>query len=434
MENTFFTQRTHTRIMFQPLRTQCQLVCITPLSPMSQVVNTRLSQTEYEPNRQGSPTTVLPEIRVKDPDDVFPAGGANEYISLDSIKWWVDDKVLGGQDSPWTVNTDYEIVTAANDTRGALKIYKNFMPDTRAVIKFEADFLDWRTNNVYHVVSNEMALTSVAKGEDEWLISLDRPVIEYDPVNDPLLEYDYKVARGIPVTGTRESRVTQQSYEQFVNVILLCGDTRYMHGDYGIRVVLEKLFITSNGTVYEEYDPTHPEMMPEVIDYDQVAGFGFDMRLVKRAHYHVVAFDDQGNEIAHCDLELINNTTMPYSGQPCYGTDLPVSLNWYENNLLLNLPDRIVEYPEMYYKILWHTQAQTKVVQNGITSWQYGTTKTWQQGERMGCAVEDLGIGVTYNDCFFDVWADVNPHNVCEECQDDVSGFLYDENNELLII
>ena len=121
-ENTFASQRTHTRVKFEPLTTSCHLVCLTPMSPAAQSVNTLGSTPTYEPDRSLTPTVIFPDVRAIDPDNIFHHGPANAYLSLDTIEWLVDEEPIADK---WTVGTDYEIDTSASDTRGSLRVKKN---------------------------------------------------------------------------------------------------------------------------------------------------------------------------------------------------------------------------------------------------------------------------------------------------------------------
>ena len=130
--NKIRSQGGHTRIQFNPLSLSCTLRCITPASPTAQNVNANLSPWEYEPDRTLTPTLILPDVRVKDIDKVFPAGTANANLSLDSIDWRVDGKPIA---EAWK-STEYEIIKADNDTRGTLKVKKNFASGEKAVLTF----------------------------------------------------------------------------------------------------------------------------------------------------------------------------------------------------------------------------------------------------------------------------------------------------------
>ena len=416
-ENTFQSQRNHTRVKFEPLTVSCSLVCLTPQSPATQSINTTLIPIEYEPDRTVSPTVILPDVRANDIDNVFKHGSANEYLSLDTLKWQVDGKDIG---SVWTVGTDYEIVTDASDTRGALRVKKNLSANEKAVLRFFGDFIDWRTGIVYKVESDEMALTCTDKGENVIQCHVDKPIIEYDPLFDDLLLYDYKVANNITVQGSRESYKNGKSFEQTVNVLLTSGTTELTSLPTGTTMRLVKVGSTTPIVANSEANPEVTE-----ISFPNIS---FDMRLVSKEEYSV-QFLQNSKVIASATIGLHTSTTMPTFGKPAYSADIAASQTEYFNSVMLNLSDRMVEYPELYYLIEWFTQA--KYNDNG--TWKYAAEKTWQRGVNMKAAVADLGIGITHNDSYFDIWFDVNPHQACELVADEDNAVLTDEEGVMLI-
>lgn len=416
-KNTFQSQRNHTRVKFEPLTVSCSLVCLTPQSPATQSINTTLTPIEYEPDRAVSPTVIFPDVRANDIDNVFKYGSANEHLSLDSLKWQVDGKDI---EKVWTVGTDYEIVTDASDTRGALRVKKNLAANEKAVLRFFGDFLDWRTGIVYKVESDEMALTCTDKGENAMQCHVDKPLIEYDPLFDDLLLYDYKVANNITVQGSRESYKNGKSFEQTVNVLLTSGTTELTTLPTDTTMRLVKVGSTTPIVANSEANP-------EVTGISFL-NISFDMRLVSKAEYSV-QFLQNSKVIASATIGLHTSTSMPTFGKPAYGADIAAAQSEYFNTVLLNLSDRMVEYPELYYLIEWFTQA--KYNDNG--TWKYAAEKTWQRGINMEAAVANLGIGVTQNDSFFDIWFDVNPHAVCELLADEDNIVLTDEEGVMLI-
>lgn len=416
-KNTFQSQRNHTRVKFEPLTVSCSLVCLTPQSPATQSINTTLTPIEYEPDRAVSPTIIFPDVRANDIDNVFKHGSANEYLSLDTLKWQVDGKDI---EKVWKVGTDYEIVTDASDTRGALRVKKNLAANEKAVLRFFGEFFDWRTGIVYKVESDEMALTCTDKGEDAMQCHVDKPLIEYDPLFDDLLLYDYKVANNIPVQGSRASYKNGKSFEQTVNVLLTSGTTELTSLPTDTTMRLVKVGSTTPIVANSE---ANPEVTG--ISFPNIS---FDMRLVSKAEYSV-QFLQNSKVIASATIGLHTSTTMPTFGKPAYSADIAASQTEYFNSVMLNLSDRMVEYPELYYLIEWFTQA--KYNDNG--TWKYAAEKTWQRGVNMEAAVADLGIGITHNDSYFDIWFDVNPHAACELVADEDNAVLTDEEGVMLI-
>ena len=416
-ENTFQSKRGHTRVKFEPLNVSCSLVCLTPHSPMAQVANATLSPPEYEPDRTGTPTLVLPEVRVIDLDNVFQHGAVNQYLTLDSLDWSVDSKPIS---SVWKEGVDYEIIKTEDDTRGALKIFKNLGANEKAVLHFKGKFLDWRTGIILDVESGDAALTCTDKGEDIMQCHIDNPVVEYDPLFDDLLLYDYKKARGITVQGSRADYINGKSFEQTINVVLTDGTTECATLPDGISMKLVKL---GSNTALVANSEANPEVM--AISYPNIK---FDMRLIDKADYEV-QFLKGSAIICRATIGLHTSCTMPVFGQGTSGADIAASQKEYFNSAMLNLADRQVEYPELYYLIQWFTQA--KYNDNG--TWKYATQKSWQRGVNMAAPVADLGIGLTQNDSFFDFWFDVNAHKSCQPQTDENGVVLTDENGNILI-
>ena len=416
-ENIFQSQRGHTRVKFEPLNVSCLLVCLTPQSPMAQVINTTLSPIEYEPDRRVTPTLVLPEVRAIDLDNVFQHGAVNQYLTLDSLEWTVDGKSIN---SVWTEGVDYEIIKTEDDTRGALKVFKNLGANEKAVLHFKGKFLDWRTGIIIDVESGDEALICTDKGENIMQCHIDKPVIEYDPLFDDLLLYDYKKAREISVYGSRADYINGKSFEQTINVVLTDGTTECATLPDGVSMKLVKLG-SETGLVANSEE--NPEVM--AISYPNIK---FDMRLIDKADYEV-QFLKGSTMVCRATIGLHTSCTMPVSGQGVSGADIAASQSEYFNFAMLNLADRQVEYPELYYLIQWFTQA--KYNDNG--TWKYAAQKAWQRGVSMAAPVADLGIGLTQNDSFFDYWFEVNAHKSCQPQTDENGVVLTDENGNILI-
>ena len=418
--NTFQSQRGHTRVKFEPLNVSCSLVCLTPQSPMAQVINTTLSPIEYEPDRSVTPTLILPEVRAIDLDNVFQHGAVNQYLTLDSLEWTVDGKRINSTNSGWKEGVDYEIIKTDDDTRGALKVFKNLGAKEKAVLHFKGKFLDWRTGIILDVESGDEALICTDKGDNIMQCHIDKPVVEYDPMYDDLLLYDYKVARGITVQGSRTDYINGKSFEQTINVVLTDGTTECATLPDGISMKLVKLG-SDNGLVANSEE--NPEVM--AISYPNIK---FDMRLIDKADYEVQFLKDN-TMICRATIGLHTSCTMPVLGQGTSGADIAASQKEYFNSVLLNLADRQVEYPELYYLIQWFTQA--KYNDNG--TWKYAAQKAWQRGVSMAAPVADLGIGLTHNNSFFDFWFELEAHKPCQLLTDEDGLILTDEDGNFLI-
>lgn len=413
-ENQFSSQRTHNRVKFEPLTTSCHLVCLTPLSPVTQSINVLSGAASYEPNRALTPTVVFPDVRAVDPDNIFHHGPANVYLALDTIRWYVDGKDIN---EVWTIGTDYDIDTSESDTRGSLTVYKNLPASAKAVLRFKGEFLDWRTGVLYEVESDDMALTCTDKGSDVLSCSVDKPLVEYDPLFDDLLLYEYKAARGITTQGTRADYVNGKCYEQSVNIILASGTEHLNALPAGITMQVVRLGQT---TALVPNSVDSPELMAAAFPTVK-----FDMRQIGKADYEVQFIKD-GKVVTKATIGLHTSTTMPSFGKPLRGADIAPSQDVYTNSVLVNLEDRLIDYPECYYLIEWFTQAKY----NDSGTWKYAAQKTWQRGTNILATIKDLGIGVTVNDSFFDLWFNVDAHSSRQLIADENGEVLTDENNE----
>ena len=420
-ENTFASRRTHTRVKFSPLTVSCQLVCLTPQSPAAQTVNTLSTPPQYEPNRALSPTAIFPDVRAVDPDNIFPHGPANKYLSLDvgGIAWYVNEQPI---DDVWKFDVDYTIDQSDTDTRGTLIVKKNLPASDKAVLHFTGQFLDWRTGIAYTVESDDLALTCTDKGADAVQCYVDKPLIVYDPLYDNLLLYEYKAARGLTVSGNRDDFKDGKSYEQDVNVILTIG-TKHVESLSGTGY---KMRVARLGTEI----PLTPksESAPE-LTFAAYPRISFDMRLVAKGEYEVQFFKDDNKVVARSPIGIRTQVTMPSDGQGLRGADIAASQHTYANTAIINVRDRLVEYPELYYLIRWFTQAQYN--DNGV--WKYAKEKEWQHGTDMLVEVADLGIGTTKNDSFFDYWFTVDAHPTATLCTDEAGNVLTDEEGNFLI-
>lgn len=420
-ENTFASRRTHTRVKFSPLTVSCQLVCVTPQSPAAQTVNTLITPPQYEPNRALSPTAIFPDVRAVDPDNIFPHGPANRYLSLDvgGIAWYVNEQPIA---DVWEPDVDFTIDHSDTETRGTLLVKKNLPASDKAVLHFTGQFLDWRTGIAYTVESDDLALTCTDKGADAVQCYVDKPLITYDPLFDNLLLYEYKAARGLTVSGNRDDFKDGKSYEQDVNVILTIGtqEVKTLSGT-GYKMRVARL-----GTEI----PLTPksESAPE-LTFAAYPRISFDMRLVAKGEYEVQFFKDDNKVVARSPIGIRTQVTMPTDGQGLRGADIAASQKTYANTAIINVRDRLVEYPELYYLIRWFTQAQYN--DNGV--WKYAAEKEWQHGTDMLVEVADLGIGTTKNDSFFDYWFTVDAHPTATLCTDEAGNVLTDESGSFLI-
>ena len=416
-ENKIYSQRQHSRVVFSPLRTSCSLRCLTPQSPLTQSVNTYLATPEYEPDRSKTFTAVLPEIKTIDPDGIFLNGQANSFLSIDSMAWYIDNTKI--PNSSWVAGTHYDILTTADDTRGMLKIYKNIPAGEKHSIKFRGEFLDWRTNIVYSVESNELEMSTTDKGSDVYSCSVDRTAIEYDPFYDTLLKEEYLVGKGLQSSVSTAAKNDPKSYIQSVNINLTYGLKQLTALPSGMSCRLVYLGTT---TIVGKSTAT-----PELTSVTALK-YTFDCRLIGQKSYEWQLL--QGSTIVtRVAFSITRKLTMPTVLKPMYNADIVPSLTFYNNKAFVGLKDRIVNYPELLYIMKWYTIA--RIYKDNV--WTDGDKVEWQRGELISADIDKIGIGHTASDCYFDVSIELEPMPVCELLLDDNGSLLLDDDGGRLI-
>ena len=417
-KNRFISQRTHTRVMYQPLRTSCRLVCLTPMSPMTQSIVVGDTGITYDPNREMSPTVILPEVRVQDPDGIL-AGGACNY-RLGECLWKVDGKPIS---EVWVPGTDYETDNVdKSPSRGMLTLKKNIAAHEKHTISFVGRFLDTRTGVTYTVTSNEEVISTTDKGEDMTSCFVDKTSVVYDPLYDGVLLYEYKKSHGMQVTGLREDYVDEKSYEQYVNVVLAIGTKSAEALPAGVEMQLYE-HTNSGARAVIAGSTDNPEVTS--ISYPRI---GLDMRMVDKKDYEV-RFVRGGITIARDYFTVRTDLTMPDTGQPRRSADVTPGQLMYNNTVMLSLSDRMIPYPELYYTIQWYTQARMMADE----VWQDAPRKAWQRGKTISAPVSELGIGVTSNDSYFDLYFEVDPQGAMSILTLDGAVLTDNDGNELIV-
>lgn len=415
MANKIYTgKRSHISVAYTPLSVSCILMCMTPQSTCSQVYN--VSSDEYEPDRGVSPCVVRPRVVALDKDGVFQSGVVNERLSLDTLQWYINSTPIGDVSA---FKGCYTVVQTADENRGSISITKNLTGGERYMLSFKGQFEDWRTGDIITVVSDEIALTSMAKGDDKVTCSVDTPHIEYNMMHDSLLEYEYLVKRGLMASGERASYIDGNSYERTVTVCYAVGLTGRQTLPSDVTMELYKgNSVISPGT--EEY----PEVLQ--VEYPYVK---FDLRLIDNATYNVVFLKD-GEVQTRCTIGItrkMDEITDIFANR---GADIMVGQVMYFNSCTVMAGDRALAYPDMFLEIVWKTQARTPD-SNGQYVW--ADEKEWQTGEKMECEVADIGIGTTKNDAYFSTWMEASEMGALVLLADEDGNALADENGELLI-
>ncbi len=420
----------HTRLQFTPLIWNCTLECVTEDSPVTQTFNSATG--EYDPDRTVSPTVIRPNVNVIDRDNVFGNGNVNRKLTLDHLKWFVNDTPIEDVENSngnklFILGTNYDILTTNDENRGSLVLRRNIDTSESFALSFEGKFEDWRTGTIITVrPRTPMMLTTSDKGEDEITLSCDATEIIYNPLQDKLLLWHYKQARGISDGSTINSCYDGKQYDRIVNLQMTQGKDMLNAVPEGLEL---GLFVPGTNTRLLADQTLTPEFVE--LSYPQLR---FDLRMVDKGEYEVALYKPGTTikKVAHCNIVILRQMPKVENAFPNFGTDINPGQQRYFNDGTVIAGGKVVEYAELYYHLEWLTQAVRAVVTNGITSYVPADEVARQWGERMECDVNDIGIGNTKNDNYFDVFFDVYERG-CHEVLAVGSDPLTDGNGEILI-
>lgn len=410
MGKTIISPQQFTRLQFTPLTVSCSLVCMSADSPCLQEYD--VDGNEYEPDRRLSPTYILPEVRVIDDDKVFVHGNGNEYLDLDSLSWKVNGKSLA--ESGWEESRDYDIVKTATDTRGMLVIKRNVSPEEVFELEFSGKMVDWRTGLVYEMRSNTLVLATTEKGVDMFSAMVSYGRIQYDPMSDPKLLFDYLSAIG---EGGDAPAASGKDYLQKIECRLVKGSTPV--GSLPVGVTMQVVDAVTNMAIEPGVD--HPELV--AVNYPYIT---LDLRLIDKASFRI-EFIRNYSMIAQEQIDVERISRAELDGFVGRGTDIPVRQGEYFNYAVITDGGREIAHPEIFLDIQWHTQARNAAG----TDWD--GIKDWQSGPEMECAVDDIGLTHKVGNSYFRVWFDAELREKCELTADENGEVLVDENNQYLI-
>ncbi len=370
------TNKKRIRKEFAPLTVAHSIRCITPASPTTQIYNG--ANGEYEPDRELTPTIILPDVVANASDGSWPNPHSNG--SLADMHWFVNGKDISTLPD-W--NGKYSI-DQVGDTRGAISISKNISPGDAVELHFEASLADYRLGVNIPIKTDKITLSTTEKANDGYSISIgDSSIIQYDPLKDRLRLYEYKVAHGLIAASSSAQTAAKDkcSYLHEVPVTVFNGKVKMKSG-YTIRVyrVVNPLSLTllSSGV-----DEIHTISATKVI---------FDVRLIEKASYVIKAF--VGNkEVAMIELGF-SRIYQDYSCSPTNGTAIHPSDTERYDRAMVDSDGNIVECPGMIFRIVWFTDTNSK------------TGVKHNEGDETVFQLDKTGIGSTYSDDWCDVYCE----------------------------
>ena len=383
---------------FQPLTIAVSLKITTPNSPASQVYNSEAG--EYEPDRSVTPLVILPEVIANCADGSWNTPYANELLS--EMKWYINGKEASTVTS-W--NGKYSIDTVGSN-RGAIVINRNVSPGESFELHFEGIVADSRLGANIPVKTDTITLSTVDKSEDEYNLSIgDDQIIRYNPFEDALLLYDYKVANGLIASSTsaRNAAWNQNAYERSISVSVHKGDKLITSG-----YTLNLYSIGSNGALTQMTTAKHE------ITTLTLTKVTMDLRLIEKGDYLLIV-SVGGKEKARKQFS-INRVYPKFDIEPMSGVSINPGEKTHYNKAMVHYNGNIVPIPAPILKMVWFTDTENS------------TGLQHNEGTETVITLSRTGIGNTYLDDWLDIYVEAEQKPTFK-IMTDASGSEYTDKN-----
>lgn len=392
------TNRKRIRRDFAPLNVAVAIACDTAYSPLMQVYNG--SNGEFEPNRMLSPTIIRPIITAHASDGSWPTPQANSYLT--EMIWYVNGTDIS-KISAWS--GFYQIDTVGS-TRGSISILKNIMPNSEVSLHFEAKLVDSRLGVTLPIKTDAIVLSTVDKAEDAYGLTIgESKNIRYNPLQDLLDLYDYKIAHGIPASSS--GAYDGNEYLRTIPVEMFEGEKKLTSG-YSV-----KLYRVNNVNSITEVTSS---------DYEIVSisptSIVIDLRLIEKADYMIKGFVG-GVERVKCQFAIKRMRPSFKCSLLNESSILPSQVERYDQ-LQVESDGRNIPYPGRALKIVWFTDSATKT---GVQHNEGGTTLF---------SLRKTGVGNDYTNDWVDVYVEAS-HKDAHCVATDGTNILTDESGNILI-
>ena len=375
------TTRLRIKKEYAPLTVYTSVVV--PTNGFSTLLQTyKAKDREYIPNRQITPTTIMPKVIAYAPDGSLKTPYANSMLA--DMHWYVDGTEIS---EVWTEGTDYEILTAGSD-RGGLVVYRNIPTTEQHRLHFEAVVADMRLGQNIEVKTNDVTLRTIDLAEFQYKLGLGcDPVVHYNPLIDPLLIYDHRRAHGMEQTMTEEqAKASKLAYLCNIPIVLFKGDTQATsEDDYTI-----KLFRIGDNNALTEIGVADDN---EIVEFDR-EHILVDMRLVTLENYAVVVYV-RGEEKDRIQFAI--RRIEPKYSQPTHANQtgiVPTAKARYDQ-LTFEINGKILECPGLSLRITWFTDTE------------YKKNVQHNEGEETLFSLNKTGIGANYDDDWLEIYTNI---------------------------
>lgn len=392
---------------FEPITVACTIRVETQTSsPITQVYTG--NDGTYNPDRGILPLILFPATVSGCSDGSWQSGQCNSKLA--SMVWYVGDKDITTL-SDWAGK--YSIDNSSdNSKRGAITITKNIAPKERAELHFEAVIADIRFGMNVVVKSNAVVLSTIDRAEDDWSLMIDEDeVICYNPFDDKLLEYEYKVAQGMisASDSLRNAALDKSAYERHIAIGVTQGSTSKTSG-YALKLYR----VDTSGNVTEISADTDEEIISL-----SLTELVLDLRLIEKGDYRLSLLVD-GSEKKRRQFS-VGRRYPPYTVHIVSAESILPSDVSIRNKVIVTENESTVECPDPMMDLTWITDTASLT---GISH---------NNGSTTVIPLDRTGIGDTYDTDWVDVKVDSMQCPALSVLTDGDGNDLEDENGNLII-
>lgn len=395
--------RQRLRKVFAPLTAAVSMRVLTSGSPLTQVYTADAKT--YEPNRELTPTVIVPEVTLSTTDQSLESPYGNSMLA--GMTWFANGVDIS---KVTEFNGKYTILTAGA-TRGGIQISLNVPSEKQYALHFEGVIADPRTGNNIPIKSDTVILSTSEKAESTFsLSSLEDPILRYMAVKDKLLLYEHKVSHGLIGGSAAElaaAKADENSYLRRVPLALYEGSQ--LRTDYTVK--LYRIAADKSETEIKVSDQS------EVIAIAK-DGITLDLRMVAKSDYIVKATAD-GKVVAQYQFS-VNRLYPNYTVRNSNGTDIAPTDTTRYDKAMVDCEGSIVECPGLSIYLMWKTTSMA------------GKTVAHNEGEATLYSLESTGIGNTYENDQIDQFIETEYKDIYKIAVNEDGKFLTSDGKILI--
>lgn len=400
------TTRRRIRKDFAPLNVAVSVVCPTTGSPLTQVYSA--VNGTYEPNREITATILRPIVVLNATDGSLdvPYGNAK----LGEVHWFANGKdisTLPDWNGKYAIRTD-------GSMNGSLMVSRNVAVNERITVHMEASVYDGRLGINIPIKTDGIVLSTTDKSEDMYSLALECSAAhQYNPFNDRLFRYEYKVSHGLQEASDEEEAeaTDENSYKFRVPVKLYRGAAQVDFGKYTLHLYRK------NGTGPKEQ--LNVGAADEAIDVTP-SQILLDLRLIEDCSYTIEA-EVGGETVAGTQISIAREHPV-FRIEPSNISNFPPAAEQHYDEAAVSSNGHAVECASSIIYMVWNT----------VTA-RLPTPKRHNEGQKTLFSLSEAGVGNTFESGWIEIFIEAEQKRAYSIAADEDGNVLVDEEGNTLI-